>query len=86
MSRGDCESLLKTSLCVTGLGGNNTSTKKMFMDEEKNCHINELKLKAVYFDLKSLCRDIKEKHTKVLTDNIAAVLNINKMGSCKTIL
>ena len=56
------------------------------MDEEKNCHINELKLKAVYFDLKSLCRDIKEKHTKVLTDNITAVLNINKMGSCKTIL
>lgn len=59
MSRGNCESVLKTGLCVTGLSGNNTSAKKFFMGEEKNCHINVLKLKAIYFGFKSLCRDVK---------------------------
>ena len=53
--------------------------------DECNCHINVLQLKAVYFGLKRLCRDLKEIHIKILTDNTTAVHGINNMGSCKSV-
>ena len=61
------------------------SAKCFFTFDECNCHINVLRLKAVYFGLKTLCRDLKETHIKILTDNTTAVHGINKMGSCKRV-
>ena len=46
---------------------------------------NLSELKAVYFGLKSLCRDLKETHIKILTDNSTAVHGINNMGSCESV-
>ena len=48
-------------------------------------HINVLELEAVYFGLKGLCRDLKETHIKISTDNTTAVHGINNMGSCKSV-
>ena len=45
-----------------------------------------LELKAAYLGLKSLCRDLKETHIKILTDNTTAVHGINNMDSCKSVL
>ena len=46
----------------------------------RNCHINVLEFKTVYFGLKSLWRDVKETHIKILTDDATAVNGINKIG------
>ena len=57
----------------------------VFTFDKRKCHINVLKLKAVYFGLKSLRRDLKETHIKILSDNTTAVHGINNMGSCKSV-
>ena len=87
ISRGNCEFVLKTDACLMGWGAisNSMSAKGVFTFDECNCHINVLELKAVYFGLKSLCRDLKETHIKILTDNTTAVHDINNMGSCKSV-
>ena len=58
------------------------SAKGVFTFEECNCDINVLELKAIYFGLKSLCRDLKETYIKILTGNTTAVRGMNNMGSC----
>ena len=65
---------------------NSISAKGVFSFDERNCHINVLELKAAYLGLKSLCRDLKETHIKILTDNTTAVHGINNMDSCKSVL
>ena len=47
-------------------------------------HINYLELKAVYFGLKALCEKCKHKHARIMTDNTAAVHNINNIGTIKS--
>ena len=87
ISRGNCEFVLKTDACLMGWGAisNSMSAKGVFTFDECNCHINVLELKAVYFGLKSLCRDLKETHIKILTDNTTTVHIINDMGICRSI-
>ena len=68
-----------------GLGCNFEQPKGVFTFHECNCHINVLELKAVYFGLKSLCRDLNETYIKFLTENTTAVHGINNMGSCKSV-
>ena len=52
--------------------------------EEKNCHINYLELKGVFFGLKCLCTDNRISHVRIMTDNTTAVACINKQGSTKS--
>ena len=70
-----------------GLGCNfeQNVCKGVFTFDECNCHINVLELNAVYFGLKSLCRDLKETHIKILTDNTTVVHGIKNMDSCKSV-
>ena len=68
-----------------GAISNSKSVKDVFTFDERNCHINVLELKAVYFGLKSLCRDLKETHIRILTDNTTAAHGIKNMGSYKSV-
>ena len=52
---------------------------------ETELHINLLELKAVYFGIKALCKDLSNTHIKILVDNATPVLTINNMGSCKSV-
>ena len=49
------------------------STDRFFSILEKKDHINVLDLKAVLFRLRSLAKDLRSAHIKVLCDNSTAV-------------
>lgn len=46
-------------------------------------HTNELKLKAVFFSLCSLCNNVRNKHTSILSDNTTTIY-CNNMGGSKS--
>ena len=46
-------------------------------------HINVLELKAILMGLKSLCRDCKETHIRLRSDNTTAAACIDRGGSTK---
>ena len=52
---------------------------------EKECHINELELRAIDFGLKSLCGNLNNKHILIKSDNVTAVAYVRNMGGCKSI-
>ena len=76
-----------TDASISGWGA------KMGVDEcggrwtllEKEDHINILELKAILFGLKSLCKDLRNKHILVKSDNTTAVAYVRNMGGCKSI-
>ena len=49
-------------------------------NEELDWHINLKELTAIWFTLLSLCRDCRNTHIRVLTDNTTALAYINKKG------
>jgi len=78
--------VLTTDASKSGWGAvfGKTKTGGLFTTDETNLHINVLELKAVYFGLSSLCKEVKNMHIKLLIDNTTAVQTINNMGSCKS--
>ena len=50
-----------------------------------NQHINFLELKAVYFAIKSYCKNYGFKHVRIMTDSQTAVTYINHMGGTKSV-
>ena len=60
------------------------STGKFFSILEKEDHINVLELKTVLFGLRSLVKNLKLTHIKVLCDNSTAVACINKFGTSRS--
>ena len=54
-------------------------------ESERECHINELELRAVEFGLKSLCGNLNKKHILVKSDNVTTVAYVRNMGGCKSI-
>lgn len=53
-------------------------------DKAQYFHINYLELPAVFFALKSFCRDCYSKHVQIVCDNTSAVAYINNMGGIKS--
>ena len=51
---------------------------------EKRCHINTLKLKAIWLALKEVLQLVKEKTVTVVGDNTTALLYILKQGGTKS--
>ena len=81
---------LQTDSSSVGWGAvltdNSTRTQGRWSSEESLLHINILELKAIYFALKSLCRDLHDIQILVKTDTATAVSYINNMGgSVKTL-
>jgi len=76
--------VISTDASLKGWGAKfeNVTTGGLFTQAEKTLHINVLELKAIHLGLKSLCRDLKGTHIKVLSDNSTSVFCINNMGSC----
>ena len=52
--------------------------------EANHMHINELELLAAFFGLKTLAKEMINKHIQVYVDNTVAMACLNKMGSSKT--
>ena len=50
---------------------------------ESQNHINYLELLAVCFSVQSLCKDTKDCHIKVYSDNTTTVAYLNNMGGTK---
>ena len=51
---------------------------------EVDDHINVLKLRAVFFGLKSLFKDVLNSDVKVISDSVAAVAYLKHMGGTKS--
>lgn len=70
--------------CLTGWGGKcgNITTGGHWAHGDDS-HINVLELKAAVLTLKSLCRNVENKHIRLHMDNTSAVACVNKKGSTK---
>ena len=53
--------------------------------EEHSLHINCLELLAIYHGLRAICKNIDNKHIRVMTDNTTAYYYINKMGGTQSL-
>ena len=86
ITRSNSNITITTDASMLGWGAvcDNVSTGGLFNHEEANCHINVLELKAVLFGLKALCRNLYDRHIKILADNTTPVHAINNMGSCRS--
>ena len=54
-------------------------TQEVWSEQEKNLHINVLKLKAVTFAVQAFTKDKRDCHVHSRVDNTTAVAQINKM-------
>ena len=53
-------------------------------ETEKEYHINEKELLAIFYTLKLFKFDLQGKHIETFSDNTTAVAVTNKMGTCKS--
>ncbi|VDH88857.1 Hypothetical predicted protein [Mytilus galloprovincialis] len=63
-----------------------SNTQGRWSPQESVLHINILELKAIYFALKSLCKDCHDIHIIIHTDSSTAVSYINNVGGSVTTL
>ena len=79
---------ISTDACKTGWGAHfyDNSTGGIWDESEKQLHINEQELKALELSLFSFCKDMKNVHIHIFSDNTTTVACINKKGSTKPIL
>ena len=84
ISHGKWQFELKTDASRKGwgavLGSSRTGGRWDQAEREESNSINVLEINAVYLGLKSLCRDLRNCHIRVWTDNTTAVAYINHMG------
>lgn len=75
---------IKTDASTTGGWGatcdSTSQTGGRWSKNEKLAHINVLELLAIEFALKSFQEKVKNKHVKILTDNVCAVAYVRNMG------
>ena len=78
---------IETDSSMTGYGGHDVTNglviKGMWLDSEKELHINYLKLKAVFLSLQAFCVDDKNRHIHIFIDNMVALRYLLKMGGRK---
>ncbi len=80
--------VLFTDASLEGWGGHNPQSGQSCggrwdLNEAKH-HINYLELKAVWLSLFSFCRDLKDLHIRIMSDNTTTVACINKQGSTQS--
>ena len=78
---------IETDSSMTGYGGhdvtNGLDISGMWLDSEKELHINYLELKAVFLSLQAFCVDDKNRHIHIFIDNMVALRYLLKMGGRK---
>lgn len=76
--------IIETDASLLGWGAYCPSLKSkasgQWSSEEKDTHINVLELTAIKFGLHTLCKNIRCKHIRIMTDSITAVSYVNAMG------
>ena len=74
---------LTTDACNDGWGAvfDSKSTGGVWSHDEKQNHINYLKLLAVFLGLKTFLRDMSDMHVRLMIDNSTAVAVLNHMGT-----
>ena len=77
---------MSTDASTLGWGAvcNGQSAQGMWSPLEKQKHINEIELLAVYFGLKSFLFLLKGKHVCIKSDNSTTVCYLNAMGGTKS--
>jgi len=82
ISHGKADFNMTTDASFEGWGAvsETSSTGGRWDQAEKEDNINVLEIKAVCFGLKALCKQIKNKHIHVKSDNTTAVAYLNHMG------
>jgi hypothetical protein len=73
---------LSTDASKQGWGAalNGLSTGGQWSISERHSHINILEIKAAFLGIKSMCSEVRDKHIRILVDNVTAVAYINDMG------
>ena len=75
---------IETDSSMTGYGGNDVTNgldiSGMWLDSEKELHINHLELKAVFLSLQAFCVDDKNRHIHIFIDNMVALRYLLKIG------
>ena len=84
MDNPDIEMATDASKLGWGAVCNGQSAQGMWSPFEKQKHINELELLAVYFGFKSFQPLLKGKHVCIKTDNSTTVCYLNAMGGTKS--
>ncbi|CAK1602664.1 unnamed protein product [Parnassius mnemosyne] len=71
-----------TDASLTGWGVvcNNEKLHGYWNNKDKKHHINYLELKAIYFALQCLCKDLRDCQILLRCDNTTAISYINRMG------
>lgn len=86
IDRGNPDIIITTDASLEGWGAikDKDSVNGRWNESEVEFHINYLELLAVFYALKCLCKNIKDKHIQILCDNTSAVAHINNMGGIKS--
>jgi hypothetical protein len=80
----DFSIICDASLKVWGAIFQTQSINGRWSEKEQYFHINYLQLLAIFFALKSFCRDFYSKHVHIFCDNTSAVAYINNMGGIQS--
>lgn len=74
--------IIFTDASLTGWGAvcDSHKTGGIWSPTEKNFHINELELLAVFFGLKCFAADLRDCEILLRVDNTTAIAYINRMG------
>ena len=64
---------------------NDITTQAQWCSSEESHHINYLELKAIFFGLQSLCKEVTHDHIRVMTDNATAVAYVPNMGGSHSV-
>jgi hypothetical protein len=64
----------------------NLSIGGRWTEKEADNHINYLETLAIYYALKAFCKDMRNVHIRIQTDNTCAMSYINAMGGIKSML
>lgn len=78
--------IVKSDASLRGWGAicQNTKTGGLWMENERDQHINELELKAAFLAIQCFQSKILKKHVLLQSDNKVAIAYINNMGGTKS--
>lgn len=86
ISHGNASKIITSDASTTGWGAicNGTRTGGRWSFEEMKYHINYLELLAIFYALKSFCKDDSNIHIQVRTDSTTAKSYVKKFGGIRS--
>ena len=86
ISHGNAQVVITTDASLIGWGAVYGKEKfgGRWSDSEAENHINVLEMMAVWLALKSVCKELRNKHVQIRSDNTCTVAYLNAMGGVKS--